>query len=188
MLAPYWIWECAVDADTCDRIIEHGLSQTLDAAAVNRGEEQLDLSVRRSSIAWIHEPWIKEMLFSLGHSINREAFGFDLYSGLGTFDVQFTQYAHSSGDKYDWHIDTVFAPQKPSDRKLSLIVQLSDPSDYSGGDLHIKLDHHSSEESLIGLPRGTLIVFPSFFLHCITPVTSGTRHSLVSWLEGPLWR
>lgn len=188
MLAPYRIWECAVDADTCDHIIEHGLSQTLDAAEIISGEEQLDLSVRRSSIAWIHEPWIKEMLFSLGHSINREAFGFDLYSGLGTFDVQFTQYAHSSGDKYDWHIDTAFAQQKPSERKLSLIVQLSDPTVYSGGDLQFNLTGENRAERFVGLPRGTLIAFPSFLLHCITPVTSGTRHSLVSWLEGPLWR
>ena len=187
MIAPYWIWERAVPEDACDHIVEHGLSQTLDAAEVINDSTPLDLSIRRSSIAWISEPWIKEMLFALGHGVNREAFGFDLYSGLNTFDVQFTQYAHSTEDKYDWHIDTSFAQQKPSDRKLSLIVQLSDPSDYSGGELHIKIDG-GSDGRLADLPRGTLIAFPSFFLHCITPVTSGTRHSLVSWLEGPLWR
>ena len=36
--------------------------------------------------------------------------------------------------------------------------------------------------------RGTIIVFPSFLEHQVTPVTKGTRYSLVQWYSGPDWR
>ena len=34
------------------------------------------------------------------------------------------------------------------------------------------------------LPKGSLVVFPSFVWHRVKPVTKGTRHSLVIWNLG----
>jgi PKHD-type hydroxylase len=36
--------------------------------------------------------------------------------------------------------------------------------------------------------RGTLILFPSFLIHRVTPVNSGVRESMVSWISGPNFR
>ena len=32
--------------------------------------------------------------------------------------------------------------------------------------------------------QGTIIVFPSFLQHCVSPVTKGIRYSLVNWTLG----
>ena len=76
-------------------------------------------------------------------------------------------------------------------RKLSVTVSLSDPSDYDGGDLkfdlgpHAPKRFHTCEEIR---PRGSIIVFPSHIHHQVTPVTRGTRYSLVAWNLGRPFR
>jgi PKHD-type hydroxylase len=72
-------------------------------------------------------------------------------------------------------------PQELAFRKLSLVVQLSNPSDYSGGDLQIRSGHG---EATVSKTQGTVIVFPSYLLHQVTPVTGGLRESLVLWSGG----
>ena len=70
-------------------------------------------------------------------------------------------------------------------------MQLSDPSDYEGGDLMIARPYANKwvEETAQSVKeRGTIIVFPSFYTHKVTPVTKGVRRSLVAWVEGPPWR
>jgi len=60
-------------------------------------------------------------------------------------------------------------------------LQLSGPDDYEGGLLEIQnveLEDQHRE-------KGTVIVFPSSKLHRVTPVTSGKRKALVTWMEGP---
>ena len=80
-------------------------------------------------------------------------------------------------------------------RKLSMTCQLTDGSEYKGGELEFDFrnyDPHMRDESKHRiqckeiLPKGSIIVFPSFVWHRVKPVTSGTRYSLVVWhLGGP---
>jgi PKHD-type hydroxylase len=76
-------------------------------------------------------------------------------------------------------------------RKLSVTVSLSDPADYEGGNLKFDLGphrpdrYHTCEEIR---PRGSIIVFPSHIHHQVTPVTKGTRYSLVAWNLGRPFR
>ena len=70
-------------------------------------------------------------------------------------------------------------------RKLSLVVQLSDPEDYEGGDLEIYTGH---EPLVVKKKKGMTAFFPSYQLHGVTPVTKGTRYSLVVWVHGPAFR
>ena len=67
-----------------------------------------------------------------------------------------------------------------------MVVQLTDPSEYEGGNLELQWHEPPGFENL--RKRGTIIVFPSFLKHRVTPVTRGIRHSMVSWMEGPKWR
>jgi hypothetical protein len=77
-------------------------------------------------------------------------------------------------------------------RKLSMTVNLTDPDEYSGGEFQIDRGPHYSEDRYYNVeeikPRGSIIVFPSFVYHQVTPVTKGERKSLVMWTLGPKWR
>lgn len=78
-------------------------------------------------------------------------------------------------------------------RKISMTINLCEEGDYDGGDLkfdfgvHRRKEHrfHTCEEIR---PRGSIIIFPSFVQHCVTPVTRGTRYSLVMWTLGAPWK
>lgn len=72
-------------------------------------------------------------------------------------------------------------------RKISMTVNLTNPDNYDGGDLkfdfgpHNDKRYHTCKEIR---PKGSIIVFPSFVHHQVTPVTRGTRFSLVMWNLG----
>jgi PKHD-type hydroxylase len=70
-------------------------------------------------------------------------------------------------------------------RKLSLVIQLSDEEDYVGGNLELKF---GKEPVILSKKRGTMLLFPYYVLHRVTPVTEGTRYSLVSWVTGPAFK
>jgi PKHD-type hydroxylase len=72
-----------------------------------------------------------------------------------------------------------------SPRKLSMVLQLSDPSEYDGGDLEFYVQ---SEPIKAEKKKGIVYVFPSWVLHRVTPVTRGTRRSLVMWIAGPKFK
>ena len=40
----------------------------------------------------------------------------------------------------------------------------------------------------IGKERGLIALFPSYTMHRVTPVTKGTRYSLVAWVSGPAFK
>ncbi len=71
------------------------------------------------------------------------------------------------------------------DRKLSVVIQLSPRESYEGGTFEFSTAAHPGAAFE---PRGSVLIFPSFLQHRVLPVTSGIRHSLVTWVEGPQWR
>ena len=71
-------------------------------------------------------------------------------------------------------------------RKLSVTVNLSDPNEYRGGSL--KLGAVGQPEAAELRARGSMLVFPSFVEHGVTPLLAGQRYSLVAWFSGPNWR
>jgi len=97
---------------------------------------------------------------------------------LTGFRERFQLASYTGKGHFDWHSD--LGRSETSTRKMSLSVQLSDPATYEGGGLEF-----FGQDKLI-LPRaiGTVIVFPSFLIHRVTPVMRGTRLSLVAWVHG----
>lgn len=73
-------------------------------------------------------------------------------------------------------------------RKISMTVNLTDPKNYAGGNLKFDFGHHRAKGRFHVCreirPTGSIIIFPSFLYHCVTPVTRGTRYSLVLWSLG----
>jgi PKHD-type hydroxylase len=141
---------------------------------------------RSSEVCWIVDNDINNLIDRCAYKANRSDYGFNL-SHMQR-DIQFARYDSKYEGHYNWHIDTFWGNPSKFDRKLTVIVQLSDSNDYEGGDLLID-NTNSFTEQVSNLndirEKGTVIVFPSFLRHKVTPVTSGVRESLVSWIEGP---
>lgn len=81
------------------------------------------------------------------------------------------------GGKFVWHSDIL---EGDPQRKLTLVVQLSEPETYEGGQLNIK---KCSTEPFTH--SGSVVIFPSNISHRVTPVTEGVRYSLITWIYGP---
>ena len=181
------MWDSLLHEDVCDEIVKAGKEITLKQAVT--GSSVLpDKNIRSSKIAWIdyYNENFKDLWTFVDRTIeeaNANAFGVDT-SFIRS--LQFTNYtAHDEGH-YDWHEDVFWERNDMYNRKLSLVIQLSDPNAYTGGDLELDVHIPPSAETLRN--KGTVIVFPSFVKHRVTKVTSGERSSLVAWKEGPLWR
>ena len=144
-----------------------------------------DTSVRDSKIKFIESniesnKWIFERFTGLINNANERFFKFDL-SRLES--LQYTVY--NEGQFYRDHMDLGYKNPNNAVRKLSFTMQLSDPADYVGGELLIK---HGSEPDIARKNRGAITFFPSYVIHEVTPVTRGTRKSIVGWVTGPHWR
>jgi PKHD-type hydroxylase len=127
--------------------------------------------VRITRTAWIkpveETRWFYVRMEQVARSLNERIYQFDLRGFSEPF--QYTVYHSNEGGHYDWHVDQ---GKMQNQRKLSFSVQLSDPSQYEGGELQT---YSANDISIAPKERGTVIAFPSYVLHRVTPVTSGTR-------------
>ena len=155
----------------------------IEKATTVGSEEEVVSDYRISDIAWIpdnHETgWIYKKIADYTKIANKEMWNFDVWGYQDS--LQYTIY-YGDGGHYDWHMDTGMGI---SNRKISCVVQLSDPGEYEGGDLQI-----NPGGSIITVPKalGLVCFFPSFLLHRVTPLTGGVRRSLVTWLCGANFR
>lgn len=180
------VWTSALSADECQSIIDRGLAYPVQDATVGFNENsRTDQAYRSSAIRWLDpvaDEDIVARLMQFVHSSNRSNFGFDIHA---PFELQFTEYHGSEGGKYDWHHDVWLNSSRPYARKLSVVVQLSNPADYEGGAFEFFDVQHPGAQFA---PQGSILLFPSFLQHRVLPVTGGLRRSLVTWVEGPRWR
>lgn len=140
--------------------------------------------VRKTSLAWIELNQETEFIYNslayIARMLNGQFFDFDLYGFVE--HLQYTVY-RAGGDHYTWHMDKGMKNSSP--RKLSLVLQLSDPSEYEGGDLELMV---SPEITKLEKRKGLVYAFPSWVMHRVTPVTKGTRRTLVVWVSGPKFK
>ena len=196
----YWYFKKAVPEHICDDIIKYGL-QTQEQRAVTGGfgsgklnQQQIkNLKKKRdSNIVWMDDRWIYKEIHPYIDEANKNA-GWN-FNWDWSESCQFTKY--NPGQYYDWHSDSweeVYKEKGPAQgkiRKLSVTVSLSDEKDYSGGELEFDFrsnDPHKKRNTAICkdiLPKGSIIVFPSFVWHRVRPVKKGVRYSLVLWNLG----
>ena len=179
-LEPFTTWDGAFTPAELDAIVAYGDGLRQDDATLL---DSADHGLRSTRISWIEESqetlWLFRKLVGAASTINQQAYGFDL---AALESLQYTVYHAGEGSHYGWHVDQ---GRTPTRRKLSLVLQLSAPSDYEGCDLQI---FASSQIDTAPRTRGTLIAFPSYTLHRVTPITAGIRKSLVMWCSGPRFR
>jgi PKHD-type hydroxylase len=137
-------------------------------------------NIRKSNIKWIHPDdksfWVYNKLGTIIQEANNALWNFDVHTILDS--IQYTEYPHGNGH-YDWHID--IGPHPINHRKISLVMQLSGPEEYEGGDLEI---WPGGTPITIPKQKGLVVLFPSYLMHRVTPVTKGVRSSLVLWAGG----
>lgn len=129
-----------------------------------------------------HSKWLYDILFPIAIEANEQLFHFDI--DTVTDSIHYVIYPEDGGH-LDWHMDV--GAYGVNRRKLAMTVQLSDPSEYGGGEFEIWM---GGKDGFIELPRekGDVIVFPTFCLHRVKPITRGQRKCLVFWTGGRPFR
>ena len=170
----YAYWEKAFTKEECEKIIKIAKDKGLI-----KGTTKGKSDIRQSKICWLYSSddldWVFRKITDIVLNLNDRFFQFDLH-GLNE-GLQFTNYKAPS-DKYEKHVDRAVDGVI---RKLSLSIQLTDPKEYEGGELFLYENEKGTE---MKKEQGTLILFPSYILHEVKPVTKGERNSLVSWVTG----
>jgi len=168
-------WDKAFTKEECEQIIQIGDKKTYQQATTRGYTDKL----RKSEVSWLYPSedtqWIYRRLTDIITNLNNKYFKFDIFGAAEGF--QFTKYTAPDG-KYGKHIDSSVEVLV---RKLSFTLQLSNPEDYEGGDLCL---HLGNKPDVMKKEQGFVVLFPSYVLHEVTPVTRGTRYSLVSWITG----
>jgi len=175
----FWCFKSALTPRFCDEVIKYALEKK-ETMALTGGQGR----------------WIYKEIHPFVHQANKNAgwnFNWDFSESC-----QFTKY--KLNQYYDWHCDSwdkVYDQPKTSShgkiRKLSMTCQLTDGSEYSGGELEFDFRQYDPPQrdeakhlrkATEILPKGSIVVFPSFVWHRVKPVTKGVRYSLVVWHLG----
>lgn len=192
---PYCIVDQALSPEDCARVIETGLAtKSMDAEV---GHDPTN-KVRNSTVAWLGQKpendWIFKILVDMVNDANSRLWKWQVSA---VESAQFTQYGPEQ--HYSWHADQRRKPYPPDDsrwpgllRKLSVTLCLAEDNEFEGGDFMIETletppDAPEKRMKTIAEVRkkGTAVIFPSHLYHRVTPVTYGTRRSLVAWFLGP---
>lgn len=154
-----------------------------DAEVITGTEARLNRKYRHADLCSLRpnesNSWLYEKIAWIITQCNRAKYGFDLTGILEPIALN----RYGPGHHFEWHKD--HGSGFVSVRKLSLVVPLSHPDEYEGGNLEFFGDDNADYELR---QRGTAIIFPSFVYHRVSPVTTGVRTSLVAWAAGPPFR
>jgi len=169
----------------CEEIVRIGTELFPRETAIIQGQLK-EFTIRKGHVSWIksNNPathWIYTRLVDTIEAVNQGNWRFDLEA---IQDLQFTIYDEPQ-DNYDVHIDMMTTTGSRAYRKLSFSVQLTDELAYEGCDLEVIA---GPKAFLAPRTQGSVTFFPSVILHRVTAITSGQRHSLVGWVEGPRFR
>jgi len=180
---PWVYWENYFSDSELD-ILQNLAKLSVKSAKVGGGcnGSRVNSDIRRTLISWLHNNnennWVYKKLSDLIIDLNKQYFNF-IITGFNE-PMQLANYTADVEGTYNWHMDRVGIG---SIRKLSVVIQLSHPHEYDGGELQLMpLDNNPI---VIEKKRGMIVIFPSWVIHRVTPVTYGTRQSLVQWVNGP---
>jgi len=196
----YWYFSKAIKKEKCDEIVSVCLKQKQEEGTLGNPTKKigkLNSQYRDCKVSWISSKWIYNILNPFIHSANRQA-GWNFQWDWNE-PSQFTIY--NKNNFYAWHCDQVATPYNNANtnfrnkknfnnklRKLSLTLQLTDPSEYEGGDFQFKSFDGRKKVKIDTAKRakeiGSIIVFPSFVWHQVTPIIKGKRQALVNWSLG----
>lgn len=203
----YCCFADAVPIKICDHILSYAnylknknkeklaFIQNISEETINKNPEMKNnlFKNRNSNVIWMNEPWIYKEIQPFVIEANKKCnWNFDWE---WSEELQFTKYG--PGQFYNWHQDSFKENKiingKIMNRKLSVTLSLSNYNEYEGGQLEFDFLNKGRGISNVNIceevkTKGSLVVFPSFLWHRVTPVTKGIRYSLVMWNNGISWK
>ena len=201
----FYIFPRAIPKKECKSLLKYCLknSKFMDASTIKKGFSEIHIDgtekdsdketiynyeMRKTDISWItdKENRVNELVWGFIREANKLYFNYKLDYFQA---IQFARY--KNGGHYDWHQDAgEIVKGQMEQRKLSLTLSLTDDKTYDGGLLQFYCGGRPYDDKDHDIERdiksvGTVIVFDSRDWHRVTPVTKGTRYSLVCWTVGP---
>ena len=172
----YYFWEKGIKKTDCENLINiYGSSANINSTVGSKtGKQELDPEIRKQKVCWVEsDDLVVRALWSYILEAN------NIYFKYNISEFEPSQFTKSDKDGfYAWHKDN-----GDDNRKLSAVLQLSESSEYEGGELQFFNGDKDPEELPIK-EQGGVIVFDSSDWHRICPVVNGTRYSLVMWARG----
>ena len=195
----FYVFPRAISKKECEKLLDYCIKNTelKEASVLNKGQSdaddvrigRTDPSIRITDIAFVEpdgneDNKVNEVAWDFLNEANTRQFNYEIES------YQLVQFArYRDGGHYGWHRDVNESAISPNGemRKLSLTLCLTDPKEYEGGELQFFNGERPEEQRIINdiQDQGSVIVFDSRDWHRVTPVTKGTRYSLVCWSVGP---
>lgn len=169
----------------------HSYVDTIPSVPAAIGNGRNVPEYRKSTVKWVvHNKeidWLFKLIAKEIETVNNQSSRFQLDA---IEPLQYTIYNGDQKDKFSWHSDLIAMPDgldeynKPNHciRKLTAVILLSDRSEFFGGQLFVSPEGGEGEE--IPFEKGTVVIFPSWFPHKVTPVIKGCRRTLVVWATG----
>lgn len=192
---PYCVWDDAFSEDELNAIEKYCDSFDAEAGQISHDQTRPLDEVRKSKISWFEReehPTLDILFNKLNYVIEKINDDYYNYELNGYSHIQYTTYNGDELGHYNYHVDMQLGAGLQEShlmvgdtRKLSLSLILSDSESYKGGKFTMKIDEIEYE---LEQRRGRIILFPSFLLHKVHPVTKGIRKSIVAWVEGPKFR
>jgi PKHD-type hydroxylase len=188
----FWYWKKEISPEICKKLISLGDGKWNTAHLLDSHKDSTINadSVRISDVVWVEEQWVFDLIWSYMMTANKNA-GWK-YDITAAESCQITRYTKNGF--YTWHQDGIGSHNKVGNnpnnkflynntRKLSMSILLN--SDFKGGRFQLNT---GANKNKIPIGQGTIIVFPSFLVHRVTPIIEGMRYSLVTWFVGPPFR
>lgn len=190
MKKEWCFYQNVLSDEVCNHILQTISTRNSEEAKIGGGKNSIvSNDIRRSRLWWVRPDdtelgYLFDIIWKYGLQANEEYFNFDI---TNLDFLQIAEYDESYRGEYKEHHDVKWLNDNDRHRKLSAVIQLSNPNDYVGGGLQL-LKTEEVPPTYELSQRGTMVVFPSFILHRANPVTLGKRYSIAVWFEGPKWR
>lgn len=173
---PIW-YLGSISSEQCDQVISELSAIPSKDAAMGVEGEMTSHYYRNTTVRFAPiDYWLASEMIRFAHEANSQC-GWQ-YETASAEAIQFASYGPDQ--HYNWHVDNFPLSGKPTDRKLTVVILLSDPSEFEGGEFQMRL----YGEFVAPLKKGSMICFPSILEHRVTPVLSGVRKSATIWLSG----
>jgi predicted 2-oxoglutarate/Fe(II)-dependent dioxygenase YbiX len=179
LLPQYWMFNDIYTNEMCDEIIKAYTQDGVETQPPSTFDEHLNVNFDKNirNVERVILPThngVGGHLAAAGLTANNQAWKFDITNAN---QAEFLQYP--VGGRYQTHMD-LFLDRKQECRKLSVLAFLND--DFIGGKFYFQNSH---KKYYPPQEKGTVLVFPSFFMHGVEDIEEGTRYSAICWMVGP---